>query len=293
MVEATFFFPQFNRDFLSAEYSNPTSGGTVVVNSTAGLGSTDGSLNVGPRLTFGVQGERWGILARYWNGTSWATGIIPADPTLTPAGLALFDSFQAYTADLELQRRGCLGAWDLYGFGGVRYGSVNNDRTMSIWGLGGGGAADSFSNNLAAQQFNGTGVTFGFWGTRALGCSPFKLFVANRYSVLWGTGSALAQTTATVPGATATNGAFASNTGDLFIGELQLGLQWEHQLACLPGRAFIRTAIEYQYWDTNAGVNVGALSFADNGTADAASLTTAGDMLFDLLGFNIGAGILF
>jgi hypothetical protein len=66
-------------------------------------------------------------------------------------------------------------------------------------------------------------------------------------------------------------------------------------LQCLPGRVFVRTALEYQYWDVNTGAHATSNSFVNvipNGTA-ATSAATASNMLFDLIGFNIGAGIMY
>jgi hypothetical protein len=298
-VEATFFWPQFHRNFLSATYFNPNTNAPQNVSSTTALGSTDGSLMVGPRITLGVQGDCWGLVGRYWNGTSWATGFAPSNPFSTGAGIVNFDGFKAYTADLELQRRFCLGAWSGYGAFGVRYASVNNDRSLNVTTFGGlpGAAGDTVTTSFASQQFNGTGITFGFWAIRPLCCdSPFKVFLANRYSFLWGTSEAAAQTSALAGlAATATNVALASSTnGSLFIGELQLGLQWDAQLQCFPGRAFVRGAFEYQYWDAaNNTVSARANSFANAGTAGSTASVSAGDMLFSLVGLNLGAGIMY
>jgi hypothetical protein len=296
LVEGTFFWPQFHRNFMTSSYVNPNTIAPVNIATNSALGSTDGSFLAAPRITLGVQGERWGILARYWNANSWATGFTPANPGGTAPGITNFDGFKAYTADIELQRRGSIGAWNLYGFGGGRYASVNNDRNLNVSTFGGlpAGAGDTITSSFASQQFNGTGVTFGFWGTRTLGCSPFKLFVSNRYSYLWGTGSAASQTSAEAGLlAAATNGAGASSPGNLFIGEVQAGLQWDAQLQCFPGRAFIRTGIEYQYWDANTGVATASNSFAGAVFAGSTSTASAGDLLFSLVGFNIGAGILY
>jgi hypothetical protein len=299
MVESTFFWPQFHRDFLSSTFTNPNFNTTQVVQSNSALGSTDGSLMVGPRITLGVQGECWGLVGRYWNGTSWATGFAPSNPFSTAPGITNFDGFKAYTADLELQRRMCVGAWYGYGSFGVRYASVNNDRSLNVSAFGGlpAAAGDTLTTSFASQQFNGTGITFGFWALRPICCdSPIKVFVANRYSFLWGTSEAAAQTNATAGlAATATNVALASSTnGSLFIAELQLGLQWDAQLQCFPGRAFVRGAFEYQYWDAaNNTVSARSNSFADAGVSSSSAFVNAGDLLFSLVGFNLGAGIMF
>jgi hypothetical protein len=87
------------------------------------------------------------------------------------------------------------------------------------------------------------------------------------------------------------DGALASGDGDLFIAELGAGLQWEACLCCLPGRAFFRAGVEWQYWDANAGVSAASFSFANSTTNSSNSAAQAGDLLFDLVGFTIGAGL--
>jgi hypothetical protein len=174
---------------------------------------------------------------------------------------------------------------------------VDNDRLLHATSLSPDETA--LSNSFSSQQFAGTGVTFGFWAIRPICCdSPLKYFVANRYSFLWGNGSAASETNATAingasGAAVSTNGALSGGVGDMFIGEVQLGLQWDAQLRCFPGRAFVRTALEYQYWDTNVGLNTGAVSVASAGPVSASATASAGDLLFDLIGFNLGVGIMY
>jgi len=294
-VEATFFWPQLNRSFLLTGFNNAL--GPIETINSAALGSVEGSFLVGPRITLGLQGECWGLVGRYWNATTWADNFTPAFPGAAQSGIILFDAFRAYTVDLEVQRRFCHWNWDLYGFLGVRYASVDNDRVMSL--------QNSFGTDLltassfAGQQFNGTGLTFGLFGLRPIFCDDgaLKVYFANRYSLLWGNGSAAVQNTATAANgiafAAATNGALAKGEGDLFIAELQFGLQWDACLKCLPGRAFLRAGWEWQYWDSNAGVVAQSNSFADVVTSQSFSTTKAGDLLFDLIGFTIGAGIMY
>ena len=296
-VEATFFWPQFNRSFLQNTLTNSL--GTQTTLSTTSNGSAEGTLLAAPRITFGVQGERWGLVGRYWYASTWASGFAPSASNDPAYGLVAFDGLRAYTTDLEVQRRFCLMNWDAYGFLGIRYASVNNDRTLLSTNSFDGPALSAAS--FASQQFNGAGMTFGMFATRPIWCddSPLKMFIANRYSFLWGNGAVAAQTTATsidgVDTLTSTNGAAARGNGDMFIAELQLGLQWEACLKCLPGRFFLRSALEYQYWDVNTGAQARSFSFVDTQSTETGATATAraGNMLFDLIGFNIGAGIMY
>jgi hypothetical protein len=296
-IESVFLFPQFHRDFLTASYFFPGGDGDLVTNSA--LGSTDGSLLIAPRITLGVQGEKWGLQFRYFNATNWATGgFLPALPDTGNVGFANVDDFRAYNTSLEVLRRGCIGAWEMYGMLGAQYGSLNNDRLLNVTTTGTLplSAANVQTTAFSTQQFNGTGLTFGFWGSRPIACdSPFSLFLLNRYSVLWGQGVAATQTSAAVGiQATATDGALVSKLpGDMFIAELQLGLQWQAQLQCFPGTAFVRLGMEFQYWDTNCGFFTANESFAVGSDAGGITSATATDQLVSLIGFNLGAGIMF
>ena len=294
-AEATFFWPQFNREFLTAQFTNPITSRDLVSNTA--LESTEGSMLVAPRLTLGFQGECWGLVGRYWNATNWASGIEPTLPSQTGVGITNVDMFKAYTVDLEVQRRMCLGAWSSYGFFGVRHAGVDNDRLLNVASLGNlvAGLGDTNTTATSLAQFNGTGLTFGLWGIRPVCCgSPFSFFFANRYSYLFGRQNLAAQTYAhaSLLG-TSTDGAALSINSDLFIAELQLGLQWNANLSCLPGTAFARAAVEYQNWDTTGNLNASTFSTVTTGTASAFTSASADDILFNMFGLTVGAGLMF
>jgi hypothetical protein len=294
-IEATFFWPQLSRPFLQTGFVNDL--GIVENINNAALGSADGSFMVGPRVTMGLQGECWGLVGRYWNSATWGEGFIPAFPDAAQSGILVFDTFRAYTVDLEVQRRFCWRHWDTFGFFGVRYASADNDRNLWI--------QNSFGDDLvqasafAGQQYNGTGVTFGVFGLRPLFCDDgaLKAYFTNRYSIIWGNGVAAVQTNASAANgigfAESTDGALAIGDGDMFIVELGAGLHWDTCLRCLPGRAFLRAGVEWQYWDANAGVSAESFSFGDVITSEAAALARTGDLLFDLVGLTFGAGIMY
>ena len=191
----------------------------------------------------------------------------PSIPGSADFGVRGFDGFRAYTVDLELQRRFCCCNWDMYGFGGLRYASINNDRNLiTTNSFGGPGLSTS---SFAGQQFNGTGITFGLLGMRPIWCddSPVKLFFANRYSFLWGHGSDAVQTQAT-----SVDGLNTLDLGQGRRGKGQrrpvhrrtpIGSAMGRLPECLPGRVFVRTALEYQYWNVNTGVNATSTSFVN------------------------------
>ncbi len=300
MVESTFFWPQLHRGVVSTSFTNSLGPNDLIASSQ--FGSANGSFLVAPRITLGLQGECWGVVGRYWNANTWGSAFAPIPPLTGGSpltGVTAFDGFRAYTLDLELQRRFCLGCWNMYGFGGIRYASVGNARNLNSVNAFDGDILNSSS--YASQTFNGTGLTFGLWGISPLwDCSPFSLFFVNRYSLLWGTGRATTQTNASV----ATPGAFAENangssdsstSGDMFIGEIQVGIQWSAQLRCLPAPAcaFVRSGFEYQYWNNSSGLSVNSASTAFVGPQTASASANSGDFLFSLVGFNIGAGIMY
>jgi len=298
-AEATFFWPQFSRGFLSTGVNNGVNGLQTTTTNT-NLGSVAGNMLVAPRITLGVQGECWGIVGRYWNAQSWASGFTPAVANSGIPGVTSFDGFRAYTLDLEVQRRFCFCNWTAYGFGGIRYASIQNTRSLQI--IDNSGANVFLASSYAMQQFSGTGITFGGMGTIPIcpcdPCCPWSLYVANRYSILWGNAGVTSQTNATMDTtgfASSTNGAFTSKAGSLFIAEIQAGLQWNAELRCLPGRrAFLRAGGEFQYWNTASNLGASAFSVAGNTAAQGtAANSSVGNMLFSLVGFTVGTGIMY
>ena len=197
----------------------------------------------GPRLTVGIQGCKWGLLGRYWNGSTSGSGFTPALPGSPFNGLVAFDVFRAYTIDMEVQRRfvGC--KWQWYAFTGVRYATLNNDRTLNISNSFGG---DCVTAHPASPASNST-VPALLLACGALGRSTNvllrSLFYANRYSFLGGNGGVSTQTSAGAGGggvsSTTTNGASARGRGDMLIGAVRSwGIQWNAKLQCLPGPPF-------------------------------------------------------
>jgi hypothetical protein len=275
-IEATFFWPQLSREFLETGFTNGL--GDIVIRDTTSFGSV-------------------GLVGRYWNAGAAANSFTPVVPGTAVTGILSFDQFTAYTADLEVQRRFCWRHWDSFGFVGVRYAAANNDRSLVI--------QNSFGTNeridawaYTGQQFYGTGITFGVFGLRPLFCDDgaLKVYFKNRWSILSGNGVAAAQTHASAQNAISyfqsTDNGLAKGDGTMLIVELASGLYWDTCLRCLPGRAFLTAGVEWQYWDTNAGVGGEVFSFADTGTSPAsAAFAQVGDMLFDLVGFTFGAGI--
>ena len=205
----------------------------------------------------------------------------------------------AYTLDLEVVRRFCRRnwRWDL-GFG-VRHAAFDHDTLMSSLSIlaAGGGGADLTGTQFASSQFNGTGLTLGLSGRRPICCgcaSTLNLFWTVRGSVLWGDVDNWAEQTIGVStaGGSVTVSELAQSTlkDDMFIGELQVGVQWEYCLQCLPATAFFRTAFEYQGWDANGGIAQMDTFVTDGFSTESASMTYSSNAVMDLVGFAIGTG---
>jgi hypothetical protein len=90
------------------------------------------------------------------------------------------------------------------------------------------------------------------------------------------------------------NGASTYVDDAMFVGEVQLGLEWNYALQCLPANAFFRTAVEYQRWDGGDGSSE-AGSFATFSDSDYSSTSTmatsAASPQLDLVGLTIGTGL--
>jgi hypothetical protein len=86
------------------------------------------------------------------------------------------------------------------------------------------------------------------------------------------------------------NGAQVTADDDLFIGELQVGVEWDYPLCWLPAKAFFRVAAEYQYWDASRG-DAYSESFAEDvGVSGGYAFVNSGGLQTDLIGFSLGAG---
>ena len=275
------------------------------------------SFYISPRIWLGIQGCEWGTLVRYWhmqaaefnfdgyfdNDGSSAYGVPDASYFAT-------GRLDAYTIDWEITRRFCVHDCQMVLSGGVRYALIQSDQSVT-------GLATTLTDPLDEETTvllngygrsdnisHGTGLVLGLTGSQPLfPCSCVHLFWNLRGSVMWGKTQTYAESFASVavfdPAATADaasiNSAHTGVNDDLFIGEAQLGLQWDYCLCCVPANAFVRTAIEYQRWDGGKGLSrtgsfAGAYVDSDLAAGVETSAAAAGPEL-DLFGFVIGAGL--
>ena len=100
------------------------------------------------------------------------------------------------------------------------------------------------------NEFSGVGPTVGLIGYKPLPCRNFSLFYNVRGSILWDNGAVNeVQTRANYLGGGA-SGDYARTQADasMFIGEIQVGTQWNFELC----RA-VQTPLSAWPWSTNTG----------------------------------------
>lgn len=98
----------------------------------------------------------------------------------------------------------------------------------------------------------------GFLGRTPIGCNTcISLVWGVRGSILWGDAERSVQTSDSVmevgSDVQSTNSASEENCDTAFIFESLAGVQWDHELRCLPMSAYFRLAFEYQYWNLGSG----------------------------------------
>ena len=275
-----------------------------------GYGAID-DFYMAPRLSVGFQGCRWGIMGRYYHFRAAEHAHNPlvghgSYGQLANQTINVSNILEAYYTDVEVTRNFCVhGCKGQFGFG-CRYALISHDE--SIYGR----SINSDPNSASLIQggarrnrgVHGTGLTMGINARKPLFCnSCAHWFFSARSSILWGCNHTEVESwadvtafgNATVPGGSAgsIDGAAASVADDLFIGEIQAGLEWDFALRCLPAKAFFRTAFEYQYWDGSIG-NAASGSFAGYVNGGSAAQVSTGSwspgLIADFVGLSIGTG---
>jgi hypothetical protein len=223
----------------------------------------------------------------------------------------------ASTLDIELiQRFPCL-TWKIDTSFGARWARLEREGTVVGFGDVGNGVSltglATGSNLIEGMGFTasiGSNVPLISHPCGCVGecqCPPchWFWFWNFRGSVLWSDGKAFALTEATAVTKNAAAG-FATSRDSAFVGEdlsqtvsiagLQLGVEYQRCLTCLPATCFIRGGFEYQHWDTGdmlAQSDSFALLVGGDpqfgGGVDARARAHDGNL--DLLGFFVGAGL--
>jgi hypothetical protein len=290
-VEATIFHVQ-TRGMLVDSFITREADGTSF---ETGNSQVFDQIAFSPRIWAGVQEDCYGIEGRFWylsdstnRLTPWET--FPAFMT----GQYTMDRIKAYTVDLEGTYSTCYCGNKLTGFLGARYASYEAGQGIDL-------TRDTtptevFNTSAFSKfTFNGAGITVGFTGRTPLTCDGCVNAVYGvRGSVLWGESERAVQTQATDVeaggAATSTNSAFSDNWDTAFIVEALAGVEWDHELKCLPMCAFLRVAVEYQYWNLGNKGSVSSDSFAVSNTGFANSNASIGTVENNLIGFTVATG---
>jgi hypothetical protein len=257
--------------------------------------TTDDDFTISPRIVLGVQGDCWGLVMRYWR---LQTGDLDSNFAFgTGEGASGTSFFKAETLDLEVTRllakreNGTM----LQVSGGVRYAQLQQGAELGFNETGATGYYQTSA--LAKNEFNGTGFTMALQGVRPVNCSCFNLFFSVRGSIMFDPHqtdyvATRADWTALAP-AYSYHDAVADSNANLFIGELQVGGQWNLALKCMPANAFVRVAFEYQYWCVTNGGDAAAISGAGplGGPYGFATAESNGETHVNMVGFNIGTGL--
>lgn len=296
-IESTFLFPVIQDGPASVQIEE--NGGPDPLYTT-GEAELDDNMFFSPRIWAGAQYCGWGVVARVW----WLDG---ADSVFAPETPFFAQShvvnarLEAYTADLEgfhtwYKDDCCLD--QRYISAGFRYANWEADELVEAHAVVGGDYVQGLAHTV--RNFDGPGGTFAYGGTHGFqGCQCLRMFFNLRGSFMFGDVYKAAQTTAwafdpsIVPG-TAVNysTAVVQTTDTAFIGEVQLGMQFEQPLACCCGRFFLRSALEFQYWNADGGyAAAGSQAFTND--AIVTSLATADDFEMNLIGLTIGTGLMY
>ena len=315
-TEAVFLAPDINGRRVNYLYNDATFGATPYYHQFGpywGDAAVD-DFYIAPRIWLGVQGCRWGVVGRYFHMRV-GENDFDRDPGGTYWNQAFNASsvFEAYATDIEVTRNFCIhGCKNQLSFG-ARYAAIDfNEQLYSrsvVPGLDPNGLSGLLDGGARSNRYaRGTGLTFGLNGRKPLFCnSCAHWFYSARSSILWGSNYNDVETRASVV-ATPNGGAIvgAASTidnaavhvdDDLFIGEFQLGIQWDFCLRCLPAKAFFRTAFEYQYWDASSGFaeagSVAGVRINDGGDIsdyDVATSAQAPGLIVDMYGLAIATG---
>jgi hypothetical protein len=229
----------------------------------ASSGAADFGFEAAPRIWLQAQNAcGWGGQVRWWQydaeGAGQTTVIEPIDA--------------------EATRSFCLGDSRLLATLGGRQGAITANSNLAVIDLSGLAAFDAVYAQRT-DEFHGGGITASLAGEQPLGDSCWSLFGSVRGSALWGREYRTGTTTYFNNGPLGTIGSyFLDDQARLEILEVQVGAQWLHDLVCCRGQLFVRTAFEYQHWNTTAFQLEG--SFAGQSQLDA-----------DLYGVTLAVGV--
>ncbi len=268
-----------------------------------GFRDGDGLTDTGyaPRLWVGRRlGESWAVQGRYWNLSQNDARRPAINPAIPPVGtnFATYteaDRLEAYTIDLDVVRSSYYEVWKFDTFFGARHASFGIDSQLHGFGVfTTGNFTDLFLAN--GSSFDGTGVTYGLAARRRLANTHAHLYVsaarrfdgANRFVRSFGGNDCKLANAPLVGAATVTR---ANADADMYMAEIQLGIEWNYRLRSLPANFFFRTAYEYQDWNIKAPPTGGAGFGGTIGEVTTSSFASAGIGDMQLNGVAIATGL--
>lgn len=289
-IETVWLSPQLQRRaFAEYEIENEVSYGEF-------HGGVPSGLFITPRITLGYQGECWGIQTRYWRMNESTERVYPGIGRDIFASNSSCGLFKAETFDLEATRMFCWNdTTNQFSFG-IRYAQLDESTSAAATRVVDGALFSGSS--FARNEFSGAGLTMGLAGYKPLQCRNFNLYYNVRVSAIWDNNAqSEVQTRSRVEAggsAETDNGAIARGDGTMYIAELQVGPQWNFKLCNNRADAFIRLALEYQYWNTQNTGGAASVSNAWVGNESESivghAVARAGDARTDLIGFTVATG---
>lgn len=294
-AEAVFLRPNLTDNPITFTLTDLLPAPSSVVLNSGGADIED--MRLAPRLTLGIrQDSGWGLRARTFRLNASQDGFDPLVGVGDVGGTS-FNRLDAYYVDLEMTRDVCLGSWSVLGALGVRHAAFERAESLAAAGVVDlGGPVDVIAGNgHASRSFHGTGLTAALQGSRKVRCRGFSWYWNLRGSLLWGDNDNFTSSSAILSGAFGSansfNQALNVDSDTLFIGEAQLGMEWSRELACMPGRAFVRAGVEGQYWEANEGFSASTSTAGTLGQSSGTILTTQRELEMDMFGLVFGAGM--
>lgn len=316
-IEATFLHPNISS-------SNFSGAGIFVDNG----GNFDGvfldsddfeyDYGTGPRLWLAYEGARcWGARVRYWEFHYLDSIHCDCAPSAdSHAGL------RNWVFDAELTRRFGSCACSVLASFGYRYASYDLSEQQFLDN----GLLQTVESSFH-RDGHSSGLIGGLEGRHRIGHSPLAFVWGLRGSVGWGDvfarssahagqwqdgggvfASASAEAfaggrgvseqanaqTIIVDGAIARSDAdaraSARSADDLYIFEMQLGLEYSRQLRCISRRLFVRTMFEYQHWKSHAAARAFTLAETELDGVSLVAVSGSRELSLDLIGFTAAIG---
>ena len=137
-----------------------------------------------PRITFGWQGECWGLQVKYFQlHQNDPSNGYNCSESIGGVGALQEAAVRCEKFDLEATRLFCYGETQFQWAGGVCYGQFDQTASLSVLVPGSGSFYNGWS--MSKLAFHGVGLTTGLTALRPIGCKNLNLFCSVQTSLLW------------------------------------------------------------------------------------------------------------